>query len=248
MSWERGLTWVLGPLAVAALVGLALVVILAPALPTGPGPVPTLPGSLASALAGTVALTLVGLALAAPLGVATGICLTEYRFTGRSLLRGLVVSMEGVPSIAVALAGSVLLFGGGGVWVAGLTLGAVVLPGIIRATGEALEGVPQVQRDAALALGQDRYGTIVRVVLPACWRVVLAGVIRASLRCIGATAPLLLLGVGFASQGAEFETLTWWVFHGAGHGAGPGVRAVAASLLVAVFALRLMGVYMRRSR
>ena len=155
-------------------------------------------GGIANALLGTFEITAFGALLAIPLGVLTGLYLTELAGpssrTGRALKLALDL-MQGLPTIIVGL----FIYGlivipqhlqtG---WAAGVALAIVMLPLTARASQEVLLLVPQSLRDAADALGVPRWRSVVGVILPAAAGGIATGAILAVARAAGETAPLLI--------------------------------------------------------
>ena len=78
--------------------------------------------------------------------------------------------------------------------VAGLVLGLLILPIIIVSTREGLRSVPQQQREAAVALGADKWQVTWGYVLPAARPTILTGIIVGLSRAIGETAPIITIG------------------------------------------------------
>jgi phosphate transport system permease protein len=65
---------------------------------------------------------------------------------------------------------------------------------VIITSREALRSVPFSYREAALALGAEKWRTLLRVVLPMSLPGILTGLILAMARAIGETAPLITIG------------------------------------------------------
>ena len=160
-----------------------------------PRPVGEPGGGMANAIAGT--LILVGLAslIAVPIGVVSGIYLSEYR---KSLLstaaRFSADVLNGVPSIVIGLFAysvAVLPFRRFTAAAGGLALGIMMIPLIVRTTEELLNLVPATLRDGALALGATRARAVATVILPAALPGIVTGVLVALARIAGETAPLL---------------------------------------------------------
>ena len=154
-------------------------------------------GGVFSIIAGTLQVTLLGVATAMPLGVGTAIYLVEYTREGR-LTRAIRFGSEclaGVPSIIFGLFGFVLfvltLGFGWSILSGGLTLALMTLPIVIRTSEEALKAVPKAYREVALSLGASKWQAIARVVLPAALPGILTGVILALGRAVGETAALI---------------------------------------------------------
>jgi phosphate transport system permease protein len=71
-----------------------------------------------------------------------------------------------------------------------------MLPLVIRSTEEMLRLVPRELREASLALGATKAGTILTIVLPTASSGIITGVMLAFARAMGETAPLLLTALG----------------------------------------------------
>jgi len=160
-----------------------------------PKPVGEPGGGMANAIAGT--LILVGLAalIAVPIGIVSGIYVSEYRKTRlASAVRFSADILNGVPSIVIGLfayTAAVLPFRRFSALAGGLALGIMMIPIIVRTTEELLNLVPGALRDGALALGASRARAVFTVILPAALPGILTGVLVALARIAGETAPLL---------------------------------------------------------
>jgi len=173
-------------------------------------------GGIGPAIFGTIAVTLMMVLFAVPLGVFAAIYLNEYaknNFFNR-LIRTSVNNLAGVPSIVFGLfgLGFFILFLGRGIdeimetglvlgqpallW-ASATLAILVLPIVIVSTLEALNSVPKSHRDASYGLGATKWQTIKNVILPQASPGILTGTILAISRGAGETAPILFLGAAF---------------------------------------------------
>ena len=159
---------------------------------TGGGVQPAIVGSL----------LIVGLAslFGIPLGLATGVFLSEYgRGWLAAMLRFLVDTLTGIPTIIFGLFIWVLIvvpshsFSG---LAGGLALSVIMIPTVARATEEVLRLVPKELREASIALGATESRTILRVVLPAASSGIITGVMLALARVAGETAPLLMTAFG----------------------------------------------------
>jgi phosphate transport system permease protein len=173
-------------------------------------------GGIGPAIFGTIAVTLVMVIFAVPLGVFSAIYLNEYAkdtfFT--RIIRTSINNLAGVPSIVFGLFGlgffilfigkglddvlqTGLLFGQPALLWASATLAVLVLPIVIVSTLEALNSVPKSHRDASYGLGATKWQTIKNVVLPQARPGILTGTILAISRGAGETAPILFLGAAF---------------------------------------------------
>jgi phosphate transport system permease protein len=160
-----------------------------------PKPVGEPGGGMANAIMGTLILTGLGAAFAVPIGILSGIYVSEYggsRFA--SIVRFAADTLNGVPSIVVgvfAYAVFVLPFKQFSALAGGAALGIMMIPIITRTTEELLKLVPATLREGALALGATRARAVFTVVLPAALPGILTGVLLALARIAGETAPLL---------------------------------------------------------
>lgn len=173
-------------------------------------------GGIGPAIFGTIAVTLLMVLFAVPLGVCSAIYLNEYAkdslFT--RLIRTSINNLAGVPSIVFGLFGlgffilfigknldsvlqTGLLFGQPALLWASATLAVLVLPIVIVSTLEALNSVPKSHRDASYGLGATKWQTIKNVVIPQARPGILTGTILAISRGAGETAPILFLGAAF---------------------------------------------------
>ncbi len=154
--------------------------------------------SLLPALLSTVYMTLLSLAIAAPLGIGAAIYLVEYAGRGNravALVRTTTETLSGIPSIVYGLFGMLFFVGflgwGFSVLSGAFTLAIMILPLLIRSTEEALKAVPDLYREGAFGLGAGKLRTVLRVVLPSAVPGILAGVILSVGRIVGETAALI---------------------------------------------------------
>jgi phosphate transport system permease protein len=154
-------------------------------------------GGIANAIIGSTLIIIFATLIALPIGVLTALYLTEYsKPTSRSAraLRTALDLMQGVPTIVVGLfVFGLMVVGHGETGFAGsVALSIVMLPLIARSSQEVLLLVPGTLREAADALGVQRWRAILTVVLPAAMGGIVTGAILAVARAAGETAPLLL--------------------------------------------------------
>jgi phosphate transport system permease protein len=154
-------------------------------------------GGVMPIVAGTLEVTALGLAIAAPLGVGTAVYLVEYTREGRltHLVRFGAECLAGVPSIIFGLFGFVLfvltLGFGWSILAGGLTLAFMMVPTIIRTAEEALRAVPAAYREVALSVGASKWQAIRKVVLPAAFPGIVTGLVLSLGRAIGETAAVI---------------------------------------------------------
>ena len=179
-------------------------------------------GGFLDPLVGTFLLTVMATAIAAPLGVATAIWLTEYgrpAWLARPVESGVEV-VAGTPSIVLAIFGLLIfqqgLFGvfsitggdgevlGRSFFAAAAMMSFIALPLVVGATREALQAVPNHVREASYALGKTKAATIRRVLLPAIRPGIGTGAALGMGRIAGDTAiVVILLGATLKFQPKE---------------------------------------------
>jgi phosphate transport system permease protein len=150
---------------------------------------------MANALIGSAKLLLVAAAIGVPIGFIGGVYLAEIG-SGRLafFVRYAADVLNGVPSIVIGVTvyGLVVIpMGHFSTLAGGLALGLIMVPVTLRTTEEFLRLVPMSLREASLALGAPQWVTVVRVVVPAGVRGIVAGILLSLARVAGETAPLL---------------------------------------------------------
>jgi phosphate transport system permease protein len=160
-----------------------------------PRPVGEPGGGMANSIAGTLMLASIGALFGVPLGVVSGIYMSEFAGTRMaSAVRFSADTLNGVPSIVIgvfAYGVAVLPFRQFSALAGGLALGIMMIPIIARTTEELLLLVPSTMREGALALGATRARAVFTVLLPAALPGIVTGIVLALARIAGETAPLL---------------------------------------------------------
>jgi len=219
-------------------------------------------GGFLDPIEGTLLLTAIGIALAAPIGVAVAVWLSEYRRPA-ALARAVESGVEmiaGAPSVVLAFFG-LLVFArpllaflsqtsaGGAVYgrsffAAGALMSLLALPLVVAATREGLAQIPAHVREASYALGKTRATTIRRVLLPSIRPSIASGATLGMGRIIGDTAiVVILLGSSLRLEGAggapllstlrgTGSTLTSYVFENSPAGEGNAPQKAYAAAFV----------------
>jgi phosphate transport system permease protein len=160
-----------------------------------PRPVGEPGGGMLNAFVGTLVLTGLASAMAIPIGVISGIYMSEYAGTRlATTVRFAADTLNGVPSIVIgifAYAVAVLPFRQFSAVAGGVALGIMMIPIIARTTEELLLLVPGAMREGALALGATRARAVFTVIVPAALPGIVTGIVLALARIAGETAPLL---------------------------------------------------------
>lgn len=171
-------------------------------------------------LGGTIAVTLVTLVLAVPVGIFAAIFLSEFASPRvNSLFRPLIELLVGIPSVVYGIFGlfilepllrdvdplisSVFFFipcfqdvtpgRGDGVFLASLVLTVMILPTIITISEDSIRAVAGEYRDASFALGATKWETVRHVVLPAASGGIVSAVVLGMMRASGETMAVVML-------------------------------------------------------
>jgi phosphate transport system permease protein len=170
-----------------------------------PVPVGELGGGMANSIVGTLILVGLGALFAVPIGILSGVYMSEYAGTRfASLVRFAADTLNGVPSIVIGVfvyGIAVLPFKQFSALAGGLALGVMMIPILARTTEELLLLVPGTMREGALALGATHARAVFTVVVPSAAQGIITGIVLAIARVAGETAPLLFtsLNNGFFS-------------------------------------------------
>jgi phosphate transport system permease protein len=153
-------------------------------------------GGALHAIVGTLVLVLIASVISVPIGILTALYLVEIKGRFEGLVRFLVQSMSGVPSIVAGLFIYAIWILGPGQRYSGfagaLALTILMLPTVARTAEEVLKLIPRDLREAGLALGSTQWRTVSYIVLPAARSGIVTAAILGIARVIGETAPLLL--------------------------------------------------------
>ena len=215
-------------------------------------------GVILPAIVGTLCLTLGSIVIAFPLGILSGIYISEYTRDNWlvKLIRIMTNNLSGVPSIVFGLFGYTVfcvMFRMGTSILAGcLTMTLCILPTIVRTTEESLLAVPGSYKEGAMALGAGKLRVILGIVLPCAVPGILTAVILAMGRIVGESAALLYTSGMSYNMPKDFfgqimnsgRTLTLHLYQTAMQATSDDAFhiafATAAVLLVIVFLLNLL--------
>ena len=165
-----------------------------------PKPVGEAGGGMANAIVGTLIMIGIACAIGLPIGIGSGIYLSEKRSTPLAqTVRFLADVLNGLPSIVMGIFAWEILVRPAGHFSAlagGTALGAMMIPLVTRTSEEMLRVVPVSLREAALALGYPRWRTSLSVVVRTALAGIATGALVAVARIAGETAPLLFTAIG----------------------------------------------------
>ena len=219
-------------------------------------------GGFLDPIEGTVVITIIGIAIAGPVGVGIAIWLAEYGRPGwlARLVESSVDVIAGVPSIVLAIFGLILftqpVFSGLSVSsqgvsaygrsfiIAGIIMSLIALPLMVGSTREALLAIPSHVREASYALGKNKWTTIRHVLLPSIRPGIATGAALGMGRIVGDTAIVIVLLGGtlrnqpgggvwpFAFLQGTGSTLTSYVYNNSPVGEGNSPQRAYAAAFV----------------
>jgi phosphate transport system permease protein len=164
-------------------------------------PPPGAGGGLRNAIFGSIAMTAVATLAATPIGILAGTFLAEFAQKSRfgHIVRFVNDILLSSPSIIIGLFVYQLIvlrqhhFSA---WAGAFALALIALPVIVRTAEDMLSLVPAAQREAAAALGAQKWRVIVSISFRAARQGLVTGVMLAIARISGETAPLLFTALG----------------------------------------------------
>jgi phosphate transport system permease protein len=165
---------------------------------------------------GTLMVAGIAMFVAAPVGLATAIYLSEYASPKvRRTVKPILEILAGVPSVVLGFFALTFISpnvvqaifptaGGFSFMAAGLGVGILTIPLVASISEDAMRAVPRSLREASYGLGARRITTTFRVVLPAAISGVMAAVILAISRTIGET---MVVAVAAGATGGSLRTI-----------------------------------------
>jgi phosphate transport system permease protein len=149
-------------------------------------------------VAGTLLVSAIAIAVAAPMGLLVAIYLSEYAPDRlRRLVKPTLEVLAGVPTVVYgyfaltfvtpALQTVIPGLAGFNALSPGLVMGLMILPLVTSLSEDSMRAVPMGLREAAYALGASRRQTALQVVVPAAFSGIVSACILAVSRAIGET-------------------------------------------------------------
>lgn len=159
--------------------------------------------SIVPLIISTALVALGSMIIAVPLGILTAAFLSELAPRKvQMLLKPIIEMLAAIPSVAIGFLGIVLLgpglakiFGmqnGLNALNGSILLAIMALPTIITISEDAISAVPKSHREAAYALGANKWQTLFRVTLPAALPGLIAAVMLGLGRALGETMTVLM--------------------------------------------------------
>jgi len=156
-----------------------------------------------SMVVSTLLVTVTAMIIAVPVGIGVAAYMSDVaHWRVREVVKPVVEILAGIPSVVVGFLG-IVLFGpaiskifkvsnGLNALNGSLLLAVMSLPTIISISEDSLNAVPRAYSEASLALGANRWQTLVRVRIPAALSGIIAAVMLGMGRAIGETMTVLM--------------------------------------------------------
>jgi phosphate transport system permease protein len=165
-------------------------------------------------LAGTVMISLISMAVAAPIGLMSAIYLSEYANRRiRDMVKPIMEILAGIPTVVYGFFAALtvapffrdagdffgLAISSESAMAAGLVMGVMIIPFVSSLSDDVINAVPQALRDGALALGATRSETVRQVVIPAAFPGIVGSLLLAVSRAIGETM-IVVMAAGLSAN------------------------------------------------
>lgn len=159
---------------------------------------------VATLLLGTAMVTVIAMAIAAPIGLGSAIFLSEYATPRtRRIVKPILEILAGIPSVVLGFFALTVINPGVvqalfadapafTIAAAGIAVGILSIPLVASVAEDAMRAVPTSLREASYGLGARRVTTSLRVVFPAAVSGIVAALILATSRAIGETMVVAL--------------------------------------------------------
>lgn len=160
-------------------------------------------------ICGSFIVTVGALFICVPLGVGSALFIHEIAsHKVRNILKPVVELLAGIPSIVYGFFGMVVVAPflqellnlpvGQTAFTGSLILGIMATPTVCSIAEDALSFVPKSFREASLAVGANRWQTLIKVVVPAAGSGISTAVILGMSRAVGETMTVLMVTGGAA--------------------------------------------------
>ena len=167
-----------------------------------PGSIGSGKGGIGPAIQGTLIVISIASLIAVPVGILTGIYLSEYASNTSKFafaVRFFNDVLTGLPSIVVGIVGYitiVIALGSFSVLAGAFSLSIIMIPIVSRVTEETLKVVPNSIREGGHSLGIPKWKTTLFIVIKSAMNGVLTGIVLSIARIAGETAPLIMTILG----------------------------------------------------
>jgi phosphate transport system permease protein len=165
-------------------------------------------------LTGTVMVSMIAMAVAAPIGLMSAIYLSEYANRRiRAIVKPLMEILAGIPTVVYGFFAALtvapflrdtgdaigMTISSESAMAAGLVMGVMIIPFVSSLSDDVINAVPQSLRDGAYALGATPSETVRQVVIPAAFPGIVGSLLLAVSRAIGETM-IVVMAAGLSAN------------------------------------------------
>ncbi|MFZ2102982.1 MAG: phosphate ABC transporter permease subunit PstC [Oricola sp.] len=174
--------------------------------------------------AGTLLITVIAMAVAAPIGLMAAIYLSDYASSRvRAFAKPMLEILAGIPTVVYGFFAALTVapffrnlgesvgmsVSSESALAAGIVMGIMIIPFVSSLSDDVINAVPQSLRDGSAGLGATKSETIRKVVLPAALPGIVSALLLAVSRAIGETM-IVVMAAGLAANltGNPLEAVT----------------------------------------
>ena len=164
-----------------------------------PAPAGEKGGGMSNAVLGSAVIVGLSALAGVPWGLGLGFYLSEYKDTKTArILKFVIDLLLSAPSIVIGIFiyGSIVFYFGFSAYAGSAALLLIMLPVTAKGTEEILKLTPISIREAGLALGIPRWKTLLFILAPGVFSMLITVILLALARIAGETAPLLFTSLG----------------------------------------------------
>ncbi|PHZ85712.1 phosphate ABC transporter permease subunit PstC [Paremcibacter congregatus] len=165
-------------------------------------------------LTGTLLISFIAVAIAAPFGIYSAVYLAEYaKPAHRAVIKPTLEILAGIPTVvygffaAIVIAPALRSAGASlgldvaseSALAAGLVMGIMIIPLVSSISDDVIRAVPQALREGSTGLGATQSETVRKVILPAALPGITSGILLAASRAVGETM-IVVMAAGLAAN------------------------------------------------
>ena len=155
-------------------------------------------------LSGSFCVTLVALGISVPISIMSAVYMAEYaNKKTRDIFKLLIETMSALPSVVLGYIGLYVLSAlvknifnlntGLTALTGGILLSFMAIPTMVSISDDAIRALDPSYKEASLAMGANKLETVVKIILPAAFPGIFAGIMLGFGRIIGETITVLMV-------------------------------------------------------
>ncbi len=155
-------------------------------------------------LSGSFRVTLVALGISVPISIMSAVYMAEYaNKKTRDIFKLLIETMSALPSVVLGYIGLYVLSAlvknifnlntGLTALTGGILLSFMAIPTMVSISDDAIRALDPSYKEASLAMGANKLETVVKIILPAAFPGIFAGIMLGFERIIGETITVLMV-------------------------------------------------------